>query len=462
MRDPSPTSRAGSDEKRKVILDQLARVRSRVNALALQRALFSSLALIVGGAAIVVLAALAFGPLTFLAVAIMMAASLLFGLIRAIKSSWRARVDTATAASLADRRVDFKGRLTTLVALAGRDNNKLWPYLLEETLSLRQEFDLSRVERHRVSRSLYALIGSGVLAGLAAMLMLAPAKLGLAAKAPVSREARMPGDNLQVRPSDPALDQGAETNGDASATDKLAEREQENADNAPPGGGDDQSSKLLEKARDFASALQNKLTGRKAERRPKMKMQLAEEPKDRSKSGSARQRSDSQTAPERLADKGTGGNAQQDQQASEGSAPDAGSGSPSSQQPPEQSRDGLASNKPMTIPEQANPQPGNNFSNGPAEPGPSRNGGAGGASHGSGTDPQHLFGRADKPPTGKDGFSITLEARLSENGPAAGDRGYVPPKVRSTLNSDQQPDEPLSRGAVPTDDRQTIKRVFER
>lgn len=462
MRDPSQTLRASSDEKLKVILDQLARVRSRVNVLALQRALFTSLALVIGGAAILVLAALAFGPLTFLAVAIMLAALLAFGLIRAIKSSLHARVDTGTAASLADRRVDFKGRLTTLVALAGRGESSLWPYLLEETLSLRQEFDLSRVERRRVSRSLYALLGSGVLAGLAAMLMLAPGKLGLAAKAPASREARMPADNLQVRPSDPALDQDAEVNGDASATEKLAEREPENADNAPPGGGDDQSSKLLEKARDFASALQSKLTGRKPEQRPKMKMRLAEEPKDRSKSGSARQRPDSQTAPERLADKGTGGNAQQDKQGSEGSAPDAGSGSPPSQQTEEPSRDGLASNKPMTIPEQASPPAGNNFPNGSAEPGPSRNGGAGGASHGAGTDPQHLFGRADKPPTGKDGFSITLEARLSENGPAAGDRGYVPPKVRSSLNSDQQPDEPLSRGAVPADDRQTIKRVFER
>lgn len=293
------------------------------------------------------------------------------------------------------------------------------------------------------------------------MLMFVPGRLGPAAKAPAPREVRMPVDNLQVRPSDPGLDQGAEMDGDAAAMQKLAEREQENADNAPPGGRDSRPSNLLEKARDFASALQSKLTGRKAEQRQKMKLRLAEEPKDRSKSGSARQRPDSQTAPERLADKSTG-NARQDRPSSEGLAPDGGSVSPPSQQPAEPSRDGLASNKPIVVPEQASPQVGNNFSNGHAEPGPSRNAGAGGSSHGAGTDPQHLFGQADKPPAGKDGFSITLEARLSENGPAAGGRGYVPPKVRSNLNSDQQPDEPLARSAVPADDRQTIKRVFER
>jgi len=460
MHQPLQTLRASSDEKLKVILDQLARVRSRINALALQRALFTSLALMIGGAALLVFAALAFGPLTFLAVAIMLAALMAVGLLRAIKSSWRARVDTGAAASLADRRLDFKGRLTTLVALAGRSNNPLWPYLIEETLALRHEFDLPRVERHRVSHSLYALLGSGVLAGLAAMLVLAPGRLGLAAKALAPREVRMPVDNLQVRPSDPGLDPGAEMDGDAAAMQKLAEREQESLDDAAS-GDHGRMSKLLDKARDVASGLQSKLTGRKAEQRQKMRLRLAEEPKDRSKSGSAQQRPDSQTAPERLADKGTG-NAQQDKPSSEGPAPDAGSVSPPSQQPEEPSRDTLASNRPMVVPEQPHSQAGNNFSNGHAEPGPSRNPGAGGASHGDGTDPQHLFGRADKPPTGKDGFSITLEARLSENGPAAGGRGYVPPKVRSKLNSDQQPDEPLARSAVPADDRQIIKRVFER
>ena len=76
MQYPSQRPRASSDEKLKVILDQLARLRSRVNALALQRALFTSLALMIGSGALLVFAALALGPLMFLAVAILLVVAL--------------------------------------------------------------------------------------------------------------------------------------------------------------------------------------------------------------------------------------------------------------------------------------------------------------------------------------------------------------------------------------------------
>src|SRR5271154_2302000 len=129
--------RSSSDEKLTAILDQLARLRLRLNALALQRALFTTLALVIGGGATLVLAALLLGPLTFLATAIVLAIALIVGLVRSLTGAWRSRVDAAATASLADRRVDFKDRLTTLVSLKERSDSSLWPYLLEETLTQR-------------------------------------------------------------------------------------------------------------------------------------------------------------------------------------------------------------------------------------------------------------------------------------------------------------------------------------
>src|SRR5579862_1970257 len=143
------SSRSSSEQKLAVILDQLARLRLRLNALALQRALFASLALIIGGGALVVLAALAMGPLSFLAAAIVLVIALLICLVRCFRDAWRARVDAAGTASLADRRADFKDRLTTLVSLSQSGETALWPYLLEETLTQQQEFAVSRLQRRR-------------------------------------------------------------------------------------------------------------------------------------------------------------------------------------------------------------------------------------------------------------------------------------------------------------------------
>ncbi len=461
MPQTSQNPRSSSDEKLTAILGQVTRLRRRLNALALQRGLFTSLALLIGAGAAIVLVALAFGPLTFLASAILLVIALAIGLVRSIKNAWRSRVDTAATASLADRRVDFKDRLTTLVALAGRGETQLWPYLVEETLTQQQEFSVSRVERRRVSRSLYALLLSGMLAALTAILVLAPARLGLGPTVSAPRELKMPLENLQVRPADPALDPGVEVSGDPEAMQELAEREQEGADSDAPGDVGE-AAKLMDKARDLASNLQSKLTGRKPAQRPKIKLRLTDEARNRLKSKNAENRQDSQAEPERLAGNGSERGGEREPNSRSGSS-ERGSGSDSAQRDSQaQSPPGdLASNKPIIEPSKPGSQPGNNFSNTPSEPGRGGNGGSG-ASHGAGADPEHLFGPAEKTPPAKDGFNITLEARLSDNGPAADGRGYVPPKVSSTLNSSQQPDEPLARAAVPPADRQTIKRVFER
>ncbi len=87
---------------------------------------------------------------------------------------------------------------------------------------------------------------------------------------------------------------------------------------------------------------------------------------------------------------------------------------------------------------------------------------AGGQSAGEGSDPDHLMGPPDAPSHKNENFEIMIDARLSERSPIASAQPYVPPKVKTDLNSYQHPDEPLDRGTVPAADRDTVKRVFER
>ena len=85
---------------------------------------------------------------------------------------------------------------------------------------------------------------------------------------------------------------------------------------------------------------------------------------------------------------------------------------------------------------------------------------AGGASHGAGSDPESLYGAPDTDTKSEGSFQIAIDARPGSAGHAA-NRGY-PPKVSAPLNTDQHPDEPIGRTAVPAEDRSTIKRIFER
>jgi hypothetical protein len=86
----------------------------------------------------------------------------------------------------------------------------------------------------------------------------------------------------------------------------------------------------------------------------------------------------------------------------------------------------------------------------------------GGAAHGIGADPGSLFGAPQGSKLGNEGFEIAIEARPLDRGAKGSGHAYVPPKVRTPLNSSQAPDEPVARAAVPAEDRTTIKRVFER
>ena len=86
----------------------------------------------------------------------------------------------------------------------------------------------------------------------------------------------------------------------------------------------------------------------------------------------------------------------------------------------------------------------------------------GGAAHGIGADPDSLFGAPTQAKLGTEGFEIAIEARPVDKGAKGAGQAYVPPKVRTPLAANQQPDEPVGRASVPPEDRATIKRVFER
>ena len=86
----------------------------------------------------------------------------------------------------------------------------------------------------------------------------------------------------------------------------------------------------------------------------------------------------------------------------------------------------------------------------------------GGSAHGIGADPDTLFGYAADPKMGGQGFEISIDARSETKGPKAAGHAYLPPKVRTPLNSTQHPDEPIARASVPEEDRAAIKKVFER
>jgi hypothetical protein len=73
-----------------------------------------------------------------------------------------------------------------------------------------------------------------------------------------------------------------------------------------------------------------------------------------------------------------------------------------------------------------------------------------------------LFGPASAQPLGSDSFKIAIEAEPSDEATSHGSPTYVPPRIRVPLNSQQYPDQPLARAAVPAADETTIKRVFER
>lgn len=448
------------EEKFRLILGQIASVRVKLNALALQHGLFGGLTFLLCAGALVVAAAFYVGALTFLTLAMLAAIAAVIGVANTVGAAWRMRASEERAARVADERAALKGRLTTMVGAAhGGQRSALWAYLVEDTLALREEFAPSKIEPRHVSRWLYSALASAAIAALVFSFALGARKARLSAhQKAVPGEGAIDLGDLDIRPADPSLAQGAEIDADPATLKKLAEKLQAAQNGAQQKGP---ASRLMADARDVARALQNKLTGGKPPALPSTRLKVT----DKKGANSAA----SADKPGRA----TGHQQQQAQEHSEGqnSGPGSGDGQAAGQSQPSNGApnpgmpdlSGLAALKGLNGDEPADNAPSGQ--NPPqdqtrlADGGPN---GGGGANHGSGTDPDHLFGNADKPPLGNDTFKIPIEVQPSDEGSSDSAPAYVPARVKSKLNASQYPDQPFERASVPVSDRVTIKRVFER
>ena len=117
---PSQDTRA--DEKLGQILRRVGSVRTRLNSLALQHAIFYTLAIAIATAAAVFAMAYLLSPLAFLIGGSALAILAVSGIASALSAGWRMRTSAVKAAAIADDRAELKGRLSTIVALKDGDN----------------------------------------------------------------------------------------------------------------------------------------------------------------------------------------------------------------------------------------------------------------------------------------------------------------------------------------------------
>ncbi|MGH7948305.1 MAG: hypothetical protein ACREQF_03685, partial [Candidatus Binataceae bacterium] len=267
---PSKPTRA--DEKLGLILSRVGSVRARLNSLAWQHGVFAGLAILIGAVAAVFLAAFFAPPIAFLIVATI---ATLFGsiaLYRTLKYAWWMRASAARAAAIADERATLKGRLTTLVELADAPRRgPLWSYLIEDTIARRDEFEAARIERRRLSRTLYPFLASLLAASLAAALILAVQRAAPKAAAKDS-DMTIDLDHLQLRPAEPGFDNGVEVRADAETMRRLEEKL---AREGLAPGASGSFDRLMDQARELGSNFQSKLTGRERQR-PRINLKLAD------------------------------------------------------------------------------------------------------------------------------------------------------------------------------------------
>jgi hypothetical protein len=449
---PSQDRRA--DEKLGYILGRVGSVRLRLNSLALQHAIFYTLAIVVATGAAIFAGAYLVSPLIFLigSLALMIIAA--GGVASAIGAGWRMRASAVRAAAVADDRAELKGRLSTIVALAHRDaRGPLWSYLVEDTLAYQDEFAASKIERRRVSRAIYPLAGAILLAALAFPI----SKIKHAPQiVPGSGEDDLTVDldDLHLRPAEPGDESGMPVTADQATMRRLEDKlARENA-----AGGDvagNSLNQLVNRARDLAGNLQSKLTGQQTASNRRLNLRLAD-------AGRNRDQNEIHRAPDTQKNRRSevAGQFKHDQPKSNGEInlpPEDDSRQPNAQPSPGGTGEaGVESNSGQDNPnkddsatDRSIQQSGENSSNG-------------GSAHGVGADPDSLFGAPAPSKLGTEGFEIAIEARPVDHGAKGAGHAYVPPKVRTPLNLNQEPDEPVARAAVPAADRGTIKRVFER
>jgi len=451
-----PSQRADEKLGKKLglIMGRMGSIRARLNSLAWQHAIFYTLGILIAAAAAVFVGAYVLSPLVFLIFTPAIAIAAVLGTVSAIRAGWRMRASAERAAMIADERAELKGRLSTIVALAHKPNpGVLWSYLVEDTLGHQEQYAPGRIERRRVSRGIFPFAAAIALAALALPLsrLKHPSPI---APGDQASDLTLDLDDLHLRAAEPGDESGMEVSADPETMRRLQDKlAREN-----PAGGDgagNSLNQLVNRARDMAGNLQSKLTGQQPPNRQRLNLRLADAGTDRDQ-GTIHRAPDANK--KRHGD--VAGQFKQDKPRSKNE---------------------------LNLPPQDDSRPPNNW------PSPGRNGGNsaeagggkddptdqdaatdrsiqqsgengsnGGESHGIGADPDSLFGAPAASKLGTEGFEIAIEARPIDHGAKGAGHAYVPPKVRTPLNSNQEPDEPVARAAVPAEDRTTIKRVFER
>ena len=447
-----PSQGKRGDEKLGLILAQVGSVRRRLNSLAWQYAMFFTLAIAIVAGAIIYVGAYELSPLQFLIGSALTLILALIAIVTSIRRAWRMRTSSALAASIVDQRAELKDRIATVVALAGKSHRgSLWSYLIEDTVSHQDEFAAPKIERRRVSRGIYALAGALLFAALSFPLSRIKHAPQLAAGQTVD-DLTIDLDDLHLRAAEPGEDTGMQVSADPATMRRLQEKLlREN-----PQSGDTAGNSLtgmMNHARDMAGRFQSKLTGQQAPKQ-RLNLRLAD-------NGGGLDRNEIARAPDAQKKSRKDVAGQFEQNKSETSEKfNLKHGADAYGQPAKPSGDhedtgvesrgkGNSNSQDEASNDHSSDQNGDSASNG-------------GVAHGIGADPGSLFGAPTQARLGTEGFEIAIEARPVDKGAKSSGQAYVPPKVRTPLNANQEPDEPVARASVPPEDRSTIKRVFER
>ncbi len=457
----SPHQVRKTEEKLGLILGRVSSIRRRLNSLAWQRAAFGTLGWTIAIGAIMVLAAFYLQPLMFLVVATILGLVAIVGLINTTRAAWRMHASRSAAASIADRRADLKGRLETIIEMGQRqkvvrlrhspEHLLLWSYLIEDTLSRKEEFEPARIEARRISRSIYGFVGALLLA--LAILPLIARLHGKPIPLPADQdEISMNLNDLHLRAADPDSDDGVEVHADARTMRRLQEKLA--AEGAPASGktSDTPMEKVVNRAKSLAGRLQDKLTGRA--QRSRLTLKLADNAQDLD---SLEKRDPLKLNPRR---KGENADAHFEHEKNNNDSSKPNAGTLTANDPAKNNLGGMGDDESNTPEKRATAS--DNSSDKASEQSNSEQSNNGSSTHGVGADPDTLFGATADPKLGGQGFEISIDARSESKGPKAAGHAYLPPKVRTSLNASQHPDEPIARAAVPEEDRAAIKRVFER
>jgi hypothetical protein len=211
--------------------------------------------------------------------------------------------------------------------------------------------------------------------------------------------------------------------------------------------------KMMNHAKSLAGRLQDKLTGRTTQR-SRITLKLADNSPDLN---SPEKRDPLKLNPYR---EGEDADAHFEHEKTSGDSSAANAGNMPTNDPERNSMAGSSGEENPSPDQRANPADRSEDKS--SEQASSDQSSNGGSAHGIGADPDTLFGPTSDPKLGGNGFEIAIDARSEIRGPKAAGHAYLPPKVRTPLNANQHPDEPIARASVPEEDRAAIKKVFER